>query len=301
LARQYGIYGFCYYHYWFNGKRILERPFQEVIQSGKPDFPFMLCWANENWTSSWDGGKNHILLEQKYSPEDALAHIRTLIPFFKDHRYIRIHNKPVIAIYRSTIIPDIENMLKIWREEAAKHRMELYICRFETFGRSGQEYLNQGFDAAIEFPPFTSYDIIQRKYNRMPVRNRIQKLKQFYLSLFNGIKHNDLILKYQDVIDADKEHLASVDYKVFPCCMPGWDNTARRKTTSLIIPDNTPEKFGKWFKQQIDYATQKFESEEQFIFINAWNEWAEGNHLEPCRKWGTAFLEQIQSVLNNQR
>ena len=107
LAREYGIFGFCYYHYWFNGKRILEKPFEEVFESGKPDFPFMLCWANENWTRSWDGGNNEILLEQKYCHEDDKKHIQSLIPYFKDKRYIKANGKPVIAIYRSTLLPDV--------------------------------------------------------------------------------------------------------------------------------------------------------------------------------------------------
>jgi hypothetical protein len=208
----------------------------------------------------------------------------------------------MVAIYRSTIIPDVETMLRIWRKEAAKHDLELYICRFETFGKIGQTYLNEGFDAAIEFPPFTSYEMVQWKYEYESIINKLKlKLKQLSLSLFYDLKYRDCILKYDDVIAVDKEHLEMVNYKLFPCCMPGWDNTARRKNTSLIIPDNTPEKFGDWFQHQVEYCTQKFEEEEQFIFINAWNEWAEGNHLEPCQKWGTAFLEQIGSIMKNQQ
>src|SRR5665647_256742 len=133
MAKVNGIYGFCYYHYWFNGKRILERPFQEIFETGKPDFPFMLCWANENWTRTWDGGNHHILLEQKHSPEDDRNHIKALIPYFKDSRYIRVDNKPVFSVYRASLFPDISNTIRIWREEAEKEGLELYICCFETF------------------------------------------------------------------------------------------------------------------------------------------------------------------------
>lgn len=155
LARQYGIYGFCYYHYWFNGRRILERPFQEVLERGKPDFPFMLCWANENWTRVWDGGEKNILLEQKYSEQDDIDHIRSLIPAFKDTRYIKVDGKPVFVVYKSTLIPDIINTIKRWRNEAAMEGLELYLCRMDSFGDYGNNYLADGFDAAINFEPFS--------------------------------------------------------------------------------------------------------------------------------------------------
>src|SRR5215207_9402018 len=137
LAKQYGIYGFCYYHYWFNGRRVLERPFEEVFKSGKPDFPFMLCWANENWTRAWDGLDKQVLLKQNYSHEDDVQHIKTLIPYFKDSRYIKIDGKPVFAIYRSTLFPDLKRTINIWRDEARKERLELYLCHFESFGAEG--------------------------------------------------------------------------------------------------------------------------------------------------------------------
>ena len=128
MARHYGIEGFCYYHYWFNGKRVLERPVNEIFESGKPDFPFMLCWANENWTRRWDGMENDILLEQKYSEEDDENHIEYLIQFFKDPRYIRVNNKPVIIIYKTFLLPDPRKTADTWRRMAAKYGLELYIC-----------------------------------------------------------------------------------------------------------------------------------------------------------------------------
>lgn len=113
MAKEFGLYGFCYYHYWFNGKLLMERPLQEILESGKPNFPFMICWANENWTRAWDGGEKQILIKQEYTEEDARNHIKWLIPYFKDYRYIRIDDKPVIAIYRTTIIPNFKYMTKI--------------------------------------------------------------------------------------------------------------------------------------------------------------------------------------------
>ena len=145
LAKEYGIHGFCYYHYWFNGKRILERPFQEVFDSGKPDFPFMLCWANENWTRVWDGSENEVLLKQNYNEEDDRAHIRSLIPYFKDKRYIKVDGKPFFIIYKSSDLPDIERTINVWREEAKLEGLELYICRMERGNEpeNKQELMNK--------------------------------------------------------------------------------------------------------------------------------------------------------------
>ena len=112
MAKQYGIYGFCYYHYWFNGKLVLERPLEEVLKSNRPDFPFMMCWANENWTKVWDGNSNQILLEQKYSEQDDLDHIRYLLPYLKDPRYIKVNGKPILAIYKSALLPNFEKTIR---------------------------------------------------------------------------------------------------------------------------------------------------------------------------------------------
>ena len=134
LARQYGIFGFCYYHYWFNGRRILERPVNEIVSSGEPDFPFCLCWANENWTRTWDGGHKHLLLEQNYGQKDDLAHILYLCGVFADPRYIRIDGKPLFLVYRASILPDARKTIDIWRDEAIRQGIgELYLCRIESF------------------------------------------------------------------------------------------------------------------------------------------------------------------------
>src|SRR5258706_868857 len=156
LARQYGIHGFCYYHYWFNGHRVLERPFNEVLASGRPDFPFMLCWANENWARVWDGGDQTIMCQQDYSDADHTAHVRSLIPAFKDPRYIKVKGHAVFAIYRSPNIPDVQRVLKLWRNEAEKEGVKLYLCRFESYSEGGANYLKDGFDAAIRFEPFST-------------------------------------------------------------------------------------------------------------------------------------------------
>lgn len=140
LAERYGLSGFCYYHYWFNGHRLMQRPVEEMLASGKPDFPFMLCWANENWTRAWDGGEQEVLIRQEYSEEDDRAHIRYLLDeVFRDPRYIRVDGKPVFAVYRSALFPDMRRTIEVWREEAAARGAELYLCRVESFNAAGRE------------------------------------------------------------------------------------------------------------------------------------------------------------------
>ena len=303
LARDHGIYGFCYYHYWFNGKRILQRPFNEVLESGKPDFPFMLCWANENWTRIWDGSANHILLEQNYSEQDDLAHIQSLIPAFKDPRYIKVKGKPVFAVYRSTKIPDVAATIRRWRNYAAKEGLELYLCRVESFGESGETYLKDGFDAAIRFEPFSSnlfaYKecLLKEHLNKKIGRRFLDYI--FSLRKSQNKKHNELHnrLSYVAYVDFLK-NLKPVEYKVFPGVTPMWDNTARKQENAFIFKDSTPEKYKDW----LSFETERFKpfsEQENFIFINAWNEWAEGNHLEPCHLWGRRYLEVTKEVLQN--
>lgn len=302
LAKEYGIYGFCYYHYWFTGKRVLERPFNEVLESGSPDFPFMLCWANENWTRVWDGQEKNILLEQKYSDQDDIDHIRALMPAFKDSRYIKVEGKAVFAIYRSTRVPDIKSTIQRWRNEAAKEGVQLYLCRIESFAEAGETYLESGFDAAIGFAPLSSKLSLYVKYKQW--KHIKDKLSRWYIKYkFSSNKNRQVLLEcvgkeiinYQDFVDFVKT-VPSPAYKCFPSVSPMWDNSARRANEYIVFDHSTPQKFEEWLKDEID-KFNPFSKEENFIFINAWNEWAEGNHLEPCQRWGRAYLEAVKKVI----
>ena len=153
LAASYGIHGFCHYHYWFNGRRILERPVNEILKSGEPDFPFCLCWANEPWSRRWDGSNDEVLLEQRYSASDDLAHIRALIPFFLDPRYIRVNDRPFLAVYRASELPDPQRTGDLWRREVERAGLKgLFLVRVESPNESGDPR-NIGFDSALEFEP----------------------------------------------------------------------------------------------------------------------------------------------------
>lgn len=305
LAREYGIYGFCYYHYWFSGKRVLERPVEEILHSGTPDFPFMLCWANENWTRKWDGGSKEIILKQEYSSQDDLEHIKYLIPFFKDPRYIRVNGRPVFSIYRSSLMPAIHETIKLWKEECRKEGIDLYLSRFETFGDLGKASMEGGFDAGVEFQPMSNSLSEYRdrvyikkvkefkyrlRYHYFRLTMRREKIKEMKYKLANYIDYND----YVDFLMKNYQH--ELDYTFFPGVTPSWDNSARNKLDPFIMLNPSPEKFKEWFQFHVRNFKPKSE-EENFIFINAWNEWAEGNHLEPCQKWGRNYLEAIKECL----
>lgn len=291
LARAYGIYGFCYYHYWFNGKRLLERPFNEVLASGKPDFPFCLCWANENWTRRWDGLDAEVLTEQIYSDEDDLQHIRWLTQAFQDPRYIRVQGKPLFLVYRASQLPNPSKTAAIWRQEA--HRLgigDLFLCRVESFHTEHTDPALIGFDAAVEFQPdWTQLGVPLQTGRKWNLARKLNLTEQAYA--YNRI---------YDYTTLSKQMLAksSPPYIRFPCVTPSWDNTARRKQGATILQNSSPEAYEHWLSSVLKRSLLN-QSQEPIIFINAWNEWAEGNHLEPCQQWGCSYLEATYRVLTN--
>lgn len=290
LARAYGIHGFCYYHYWFNGKRLLERPFNEVLNSGEPDFPFCLCWANENWTRRWDGAEQEILMQQVYDEASDRKHLQWLAQAFADPRYIRVDDKPLFLVYRASQIPNPAKTVEVWREEAQRLGIgELFLARVESTSSEHTDPHVLGFDAAIEFQP-----------DWMKLGRRAQSGRKYNLLRSLGLAEqgyrDNKIYDYQAVVT---NMLAKPDppYLRFPCVTPAWDNAARRKNNATIIQGSTPELYGDWLKASTEKLLKSPE-QKSLIFINAWNEWAEGNHLEPCQKWGSAYLEQTRQVLN---
>lgn len=291
LAREYGVHGFCYYHYWFNGRRILERPFDEVLSSGKPELPFCLCWANENWTRIWDGGERDVLLGQHYSDDDDRAHILSLLPAFLDSRYIRIDGKPVFLVYRSGLLPNPRKTAEAWQEEAKRAGLPgLYLIRVESHSDITDPN-TIGFDASVEFAPFNGLTI------KPEGKSRIGKLLAslpFVHAAYNT--HN--IFNYNSVARLMWSR-PDVIYKRFHCVTPGWDNTARRKTNATILVQSSPLIYLQWLSIVIKRTLRRFQGDEQLVFINAWNEWAEGNHLEPCSKWGHAYLQATREALKN--
>ena len=297
LAATYGLHGFCYYHYWFNGRRILERPVDEVWKSGQPNFPFCLCWANENWTRRWDGLDAHLLLEQRYSTSDDLAHIRSLLPLFLDTRYIRVADRPLFLVYRASQLPQPQKTTDLWRREAERAGLKgLFLVRVESFRDERGDPSNMGFDSALEFEPrwfeLVKSRILRRKWWH---RRKLGTSEPAFL--------DNCVCDYRDVVTrALAEPLPA--YPRIPAVCPGWDNSPRRKHGAHILINSTPEIYEGWLREVANRLRPVARSQgnsvlaaNSMVFINAWNEWGEGTHLEPCQRWGHGYLEATRRAL----
>lgn len=284
LAAEHGIGAFCYYHYWFNGRRILERPVNDLLASPAPAFPFCLCWANENWTRAWDGGAREVLLAQNYSADDDDAHFLALLPAFRDPRYLRHEGCPIFLVYAASRLPDPVRTTTRWRELARAHGLPgLHLLRVESVHEPRADPRPLGFDAAVEFQPEWR-TIAEPRWHHW--RRRVfQKLG---LPVPRRWAHR--VRDYREVSRAAMRSPAR-PYPYFPCVAPSWDNSARRATGALILRDATPEAYGLWLRHALRTTPD-------FVFINAWNEWAEGCHLEPCARHGRGFLEATRSALS---
>lgn len=274
LAREAGLTGFAYYHYWFNGRRLLEKPVDDILALKKPDFPFCLCWANEPWSRNWDGQESQLLMPQAYSEADDLAHIRWLLEAFADERYIKIDGRPLFLVYRPSGLPDMVQTADRWRREAENYGFPgLYLASVQAFPRDSGDPRSYGLDAAVEFRPNgTPLDVTLHSDNPLDIGFRIHRVMEY-----------DAMVRWALTQDLP-------NYAFFPGVCPSWDNTVRRKENALIFRDSTPEKYGEWLRQVLIRETLR-QQKPSIVFVNAWNEWAEGNHLEPCQRWGRAYLD----------
>ncbi len=279
LAKKYGISGFCFYYYWFNGRRLLEHPLDQFIENNEIDFPFCICWANENWTRRWDGEENNILLEQNYSEDSYLAFIQDIAPILQDDRYIRVDGKPLLLIYRIDLLPDPDKAVDIWRSACREMQIgDIYIAVVQSFGISDPRPF--GCDAAIEFPPHYLGDA-EVGFNAV-----IDILPNFRGRLFDyGAAAKLMQAKRPD------------GYTLYKSIMPSWDNTARRQNDSHIFINSSPEVYKHWLENIVLFSEQSMPENNRFVFINAWNEWAEGTHLEPDQKYGYAYLQATADVI----
>jgi lipopolysaccharide biosynthesis protein len=302
LAKEYGVYGFCYYHYWFgNGKRLLERPFNEVLASGKPDFPFCLCWANQTWKGVWFGAKKQgVLIEQIYpGKEDYIAHFNELLKAFSDPRYITIDGKPLFQLYQPQDIPNLELFVDTFRECAHKAGFKgIYLMA--GFVPLSWNPIANGFDGMVGsefntkqyFKAINDYDnIFERAFNN--IKFRLVGPPELKVEKRNA----PLIIEYEKAI----KYLISnkkFPFDFFPCTMHDWDNTPRSDVNGVVLKDSTPALWRKHLRSALDMVSD-YESDKKIVFIKSWNEWAEGNYLEPDQKWGKAYLEVIKSELAN--
>lgn len=278
LAKLYGVEGFCFHYYWFGGKRILERPLDQLVKSNI-DMPFCICWANENWTRRWDGLDNEVLLAQNYSAEDDLAFIKSLEPLLRDKRYIRVDGQPLVILYRPSLLPDAAATLVRWREYCREVGIgELFLCMVQFDKLDPREF---GFDAAVEFPP-------HKVAANIPCINDS-------LEIVNA-NYAGYVVDYQDVVD--RAALEPVpEFPLIRGVFPSWDNDARKPGRGYTVANSTPAKYRTWLRSSIEYARANPIKGESLVFINAWNEWAEGAHLEPDRRYGYAYLEATKQAL----
>lgn len=280
LARQYGLYGFCFYYYWFNGKRLLELPLDQYINNPEIDFPFCVCWANENWTRRWDGRSNEILIEQTHSLDMDGAIIHDLIPLFKHKNYIHIDGRPLFILYRADLLEDPIGTLNYWRKatlDAGLH--DPFIVAAQTFNFIDPRLY--GFDAAVSFPPHNIVDIPE-------ITNRLNLLNRDY---------NGKVFNYPDLVKHLTRKKNVAPYRLFRTVFPSWDNEARQPGKGFTFAFSTPEEYKRWLFQMCKFTMEDLPEQERFVFINAWNEWAEGAHLEPDRRFGYAYLQATHDVL----
>jgi lipopolysaccharide biosynthesis protein len=270
----------------------MEQPLEMMLASKNIDMPFCICWANENWSRRWDGSEDLILMEQHYNLQDDLEHIRYLMKFFRDKRYIKIDNKPVLVIYRSELHPQIKDAISIWQKEAINQGFDgLYLIRMENFVKN-LDPKEHGFDAGMEFSP----DFSIAKDKILKKKNLLKYILKKFLHKIGFIKNGHFtnqVYSYSQLVDETLSK-APQDYKQFRSITPAWDNSARRKINATIFHESTPEKFGEWVKNITKFTDDNFNGDERIFFINAWNEWAEGNHMEPDLKFGTAYLEAFK-------
>ena len=283
VAERYGIQGFCYYHYWFGGKRLLERPFNEVLTFGEPNFPFCLAWANESWSRRWLGEEKEILQEQTYSFEDDLNHARWLVRAFSDPRYIRVTQRPVFSIYRPRHLPDPRRTTEIIREVCVKAGLPNPLLLGIDAHCPGTDCTSLGFDATLRFEPQ-----LGALPDFMDDGMSLSKLKRNWQLGVMSPK-----LKIYDYVTArELMNLKNSEFPVYPSIFVGWDNSPRRGENGVVIIRSTPNAFESGLQSCIESVAQK-PFDERLVFLNAWNEWAEGNHLEPDLRSGLCYLEAV--------
>jgi hypothetical protein len=283
IALEHGIYGFCYYHYWFNGKLLLEKPLENMLKDKEVEISFCLSWANEPWARTWDGQETDILISQSYGGKKEWEdHFEYLLKYFKDKRYITENNKPMMVIYKTMHIPLVEEMCEYWNELAKNNGFDgIYFV--ETIGGIQKKPFLNISEALIEFEP--NYTIAGHDLNIF---------EKYLFALKRKFKKGLAIFDYDKIWGKIlKRNLNRFQKRIYVGGYVDWDNTPRKGFKGVVFKGSTPEKFEKYIKNQIDRIDQN-----GYIFINAWNEWAEGAYLEPDKKYGFKYLEAIKKALN---
>lgn len=301
LAKEYGVYGFCYYHYWFSGKLLLEKPMENMLKNPEVDIPFCICWANEPWTRAWVG-ETKVLIPQKYGDKsDWKEHFMYLLPFLKDKRYIKENNKPLVIIYRPEVIECLNEMLDYWSTLALENGLAGLTYAYQNIDFDLQANKDDSrFDYNIEFQPlYARHDLFKDNHKILKaVRRKVAAVfeRQFGIDLMryganffssNQIEYDDA---WEKVLNRKPESSKNI-----PGAFIGWDNTPRKGEKGLIYVNDTPEKFEKYLSKQIKRVKNVYKKD--MLFMYAWNEWAEGGYLEPDERSGYRNLESIRNAL----
>jgi glycosyltransferase involved in cell wall biosynthesis len=284
MARRHGIHGFCFYYYWFNGRRLLEKPLDRMLRQGRPNFPFCICWANQNWTRAWDGLDHEVLLSQKHGGDEDRRFILDLIPLLRDPRYIRVDDRPLVIVYRASKLPNPKRTADVWRTICREQGLgDIHLCSVWSLGN--EDPRQDGFDSVMQFPPLV-----------IPCEN---------LALGGGDcpeihpGFQGAILDYRAAVKACLRDVPK-GFPVFRGVMPSWDNTARRMERGTSWINSSPEAYGQWLRDAISLTCRDQPPDRRLVFINAWNEWAEGAHLEPDERHGYRYLEETARALAGQ-
>lgn len=287
MAAANGVEGFCYWHYWFDSKRMLERPFDEVLESGTPDFPFCLGWANHSWSGIWKDEPHRLLIDQTYPGEaDDRAHFEYLLKAFKDPRYMTIDEKPIFVIFKPTDMPDAKKRFDLWRELALQAGLKgLHIVGINMLDFKDAAAL--GLDAVI--------------LSTLAVTNTANSIVNEATRIMWGIRRRlsiggPRIVEYSEAVKHLIPDLEQFDCEAYPCVYPNWDNTPRKGRKGLVLANSTPALFEEHLKDAVS-RVDKRPVDNKLVFLKSWNEWAEGNHLEPDVKWGMQYLQAVKRVI----
>lgn len=282
MAAAHGIEGFCYYHYWFSGKRLLEMPFNEALRTGRPDFPFCLCWANESWSGVWVGRPDHIIMEQRYlGPEEDERHFYDLLPAFRDPRYIRVDGKPIFFIYRPAKLPDSNATIALWRDLAAREGLPGLFLVGINHRIALWEPGPAGFDAAL----------VNRLPDTRPWVSRRDPLRWLRFKMQASRRQPTVYDYSEDLVQPIYDEVRTGQW--FPTVYPNWDTSARHRERGLVMHDATPEKFEGVMRKAVHLVAQRA-PQHRIIILKSWNEWAEGNYVEPDLRHGDGYLKAVQ-------
>jgi lipopolysaccharide biosynthesis protein len=298
MASDHGIEGFCYWHYWFAGKRLLERPFKQVLKSGEPNFPFCLAWANQTWTGIWHGAPDRILIEQNYPGlKDHKSHFNALVQAFHDSRYIKIEGKPIFIVYYPPGLPQPKLFTDYWNELAVKSGLPGFY--FLGVVDKKWDYKKLGFDGSIldSLPIFLKKMEFKKKSFSQKFLKSIMKKNKSKSIEKTLLRAKPKIYFYKDFVKQSKPPINDkIDH--YPCIVPNWDNTPRSGARGVVLHDSTPDLFRIHLNNALTQMNNR-PVEKKMVFIKSWNEWAEGNYLEPDIKYGKTYLKVIKEEILN--